>query len=160
MFKHNLNLQSDVTSYDYDAPMTEAGDVTPKYQILRNVIKDYLPLPNIPVPAVSTKMQLPTVELHAKTTLLSAASRQHLGSSPIQSKKPKTFEELKQFSGFVLYETELPKDKRDPSVLTIPDLRDRAIVTVDNVSLSLLYQSNLKRNMHVRLRIHIHFSSL
>lgn len=129
-----LLQQSDITSYDYDAPMSESGDATPKYHIIRDVIKDYLPLPNISIPVETPKMKLPTVELHAKTTLLSADSRRFLGNPLIKSKKPKTFEELQQFSGFVLYETELPKLKKDPSVLEIPTLHDRAIVSIDNVS--------------------------
>jgi len=32
------NYMADITSYDYDAPMTEAGDPTPKYQALRQFI--------------------------------------------------------------------------------------------------------------------------
>lgn len=28
-----------VTSYDYDAPLNEAGDPTPKYYAIRNVLK-------------------------------------------------------------------------------------------------------------------------
>lgn len=94
-----------------------------------------MPLPDIPVPVESPKMTLPSIELQAKSALLSDASRRFLGTSFTQSFKPKTFEELNQFSGFVLYETELPKLKRDPSVLKIPFLNDRAIVTIDDVRL-------------------------
>lgn len=126
--------KADITSYDYDAPMDEAGDVTPKYQILRDVIKEFLPLPNISIPMKSSKMKIPPIEVHAKTALLSSVARQFLGSQVIQSEKPLTFEQINQFSGFVLYETELPKLKMDPSVLTIPNLHDRAIVTIDNVN--------------------------
>lgn len=128
------NYKADLTSYDYDAPMDEAGDVTPKYLILRDVIKDFLPLPNISVPLKSPKMQIPAIQLQAKASLLSSTSRQFLGNKMITSAKPLTFEELNQFSGFVLYETELPELKKDPSVLTIPTLHDRAIVSIDDVS--------------------------
>lgn len=128
------NYKADITSYDYDAPMDETGDVTPKYQILRDVIKDFLPLPNISIPLNSRKMTLPTVVLHPKAALLSSASRNTLASQVITSEKPLTFEELNQFSGFVLYETQLPILKMDPSIVTIPVLHDRAIVTIDNVS--------------------------
>lgn len=127
--------KADITSYDYDAPMDETGDVTPKYQILRDVIKDFLPLPNITIPLKTPKMKIPTIEVHPKTALLSSVGRQFLGSKVIQSEKPLTFEEINQFSGFVLYETELPTFKMDPSVLTIPTLHDRAVVTIDNVNL-------------------------
>lgn len=126
--------KADITSYDYDAPMDETGDVTPKYQILRDVIKDFLPLPNISIPLKSPKMKIPPIEVRSKMTLLSSAARQFLGSELITSEKPLTFEAINQFSGFVLYEIELPTLTMDPSILMIPTLHDRAIVTIDNVS--------------------------
>lgn len=43
------------TSYDYDAPISEAGDITQKYLALRKVIGEYLPLPNVPMPKNQTK---------------------------------------------------------------------------------------------------------
>lgn len=114
--------------------MDETGDVTPKYHILRDVIKDFFPLPNISIPTISPKMKIQTVEVHPKTALLSPISRQFLGRKMITSEKPLTFEQIDQYSGFVLYETELPKLTMDPSILIIPKLHDRAIVTIDNVS--------------------------
>lgn len=133
-FDRHGRYQADITSYDYDAPMDEAGDVTDKFMILRDVIKDFLPLPNISVPLKSPRMKIPSIELHPKTTLLSESARKFLGSKTVASTKPLRFEELNQFSGFVLYETNLPQLKRDPSVLAIPTLHDRAIVYIDNVS--------------------------
>jgi beta-galactosidase len=38
--KHDI--QPDLTSYDYDAPVSEAGLVTPKFDSLRNVIRKYV----------------------------------------------------------------------------------------------------------------------
>ena len=35
----NLPYQPQPTSYDYDAPLSEAGDLTEKYFALRDVIK-------------------------------------------------------------------------------------------------------------------------
>jgi len=47
---HYETFTPDVTSYDYDAILTECGDVTPKYLALREVISKYVeePLPQIP----------------------------------------------------------------------------------------------------------------
>ena len=36
------------TSYDYDAPITEAGDLTDKFWAIRDTIGKYFPLPQIP----------------------------------------------------------------------------------------------------------------
>lgn len=97
--------------------MDEAGDPTPKYHILRDVIKDFLPLPNVTLPEKAPKMDLPSIQMRAKTTLLSKTSRNILGSKMVASQKPLKFEEIDQFSGFVLYEAKLPDHMLDPSVL-------------------------------------------
>ena len=36
------HFKSCLTSYDYDAPISEAGDLTTKYNLLKNVIKKVL----------------------------------------------------------------------------------------------------------------------
>lgn len=113
--------------------MTEAGDPTPKYMLIRDAIKDYLPLPNISVPAYAPKMTLPALQMSPKVALLSPIARQKLGQTPIKWPTPLSFEQLDQYSGFVLYETTLPKLKYDPSVLSVSKLHDRAIVLVDDV---------------------------
>lgn len=127
--------QPDITSYDFDAPMDEAGDPTPKYMLIRDAIKDYLPLPNISVPDRAPKMKLPSVQLKPKAALLSPLARQKLGILTNETFKiPVTFERIDQYSGFVLYETVLPNISKDPSILSTPNVKDRAHVFVDNVS--------------------------
>lgn len=115
--------------------MDEAGDPTPKFMLIRDAIKAYLPLPNIPVPEREPKMRLDPVQLTPQTILLSDTARQLLASTPIISKVPLTFEAINQYSGFVLYETDLPRFlSRDPSLLVIDNLCDRAHIFVDGVS--------------------------
>lgn len=126
-------FNADLTSYDYDAPMDESGDPTPKYMAIRDVIKNFLPLPDVPVPPRMRKARYPAVQLEARASLLSASVRSALGTTPLQSATPLTFEALDQSYGFVLYETDMPKLRRDPSVLMIPKLRDRAHVLIDRV---------------------------
>ncbi|KAJ6640309.1 Beta-galactosidase [Pseudolycoriella hygida] len=118
----------DVTSYDYDAPMDEAGDPTPKYYALRDVIGEYLHLPNIPVPQKEPKMSLGAVRLQPASILTSNTSRRHMGTTPVHSRSPMTFEALNQYSGLILYEANLPIFNRDPSTLKIDKIRDRAYI--------------------------------
>jgi beta-galactosidase len=35
------DYQPTITSYDYCAPLTEEGNITPKYELLRELLKDY-----------------------------------------------------------------------------------------------------------------------
>lgn len=53
-----------------------------------------------------------------------------------------SFEELDQNSGFVLYECLLPKTNRDPGLLTIENLRDRAYIYVDRQFVGILSREN------------------
>ncbi|CAB4042018.1 Beta-galactosidase, partial, partial [Paramuricea clavata] len=52
-----------LTSYDYDAPLSEAGDPTEKYFAIRNVIFKYLPQPPGPVPPALPKYEYGKVYL-------------------------------------------------------------------------------------------------
>ena len=44
------DIQPDITSYDYDAPISEAGWATPKYMAIRELMKKYVKytIPEIP----------------------------------------------------------------------------------------------------------------
>lgn len=43
---YNNVYVSDITSYDYDAPLSEAGDLTPKFYAIKETIAEYIPPPN------------------------------------------------------------------------------------------------------------------
>ena len=43
------------TSYDYDAPLSEAGDPTEKYFLIQKVISKYVKIPPGPVPKPTPK---------------------------------------------------------------------------------------------------------
>ena len=58
------------TSYDYDAPLTEAGDPTEKYFALRKLISKYFELPSIPVPGPTPKSAYGKVLLTKVCTLI------------------------------------------------------------------------------------------
>ena len=66
-------------------------------------------LPTVPVPDRTPKGKYPTMEVKAINSILSTTGRTQLRSTVTTSSKLMTFEDLKQFSGFVLYEADLPK---------------------------------------------------
>ena len=114
--------EPDVTSYDYDAPISEKGQPTPKYMTLRNLIGSYLPkgkkLPPIPEP-------IPAIELTA-IGLQPFNSMWNLLPEPVSSVQPKPFEAYGQDYGFILYKTELIGHKSGKLVIT--ELHDYATV--------------------------------
>ncbi|MEU0401942.1 beta-galactosidase family protein [Streptomyces sp. NPDC006197] len=126
-----------VTSYDYDAPLDEAGDPTEKYTAFRDIIAKYAPVPDGPVPSPGAKLALPAVALTESAELLPSTA----GLAPrIDSRRPLTMEELEQDFGFVLYETALLL--RGPALLEIEHVRDRAQVFVDGQPVGVLEREN------------------
>ncbi|XP_050453889.1 beta-galactosidase isoform X2 [Cataglyphis hispanica] len=117
-----------ITSYDYDAPLTEAGDPTDKYFAIRDVISQYLPLPNMSLPTTSPKGNYGPVLLEPIQKLFD--SRSSFVVSLATGSRPKTFEHLSVNQGFVLYETNLPSSVFDPAILHAMT-KDRALVYVD-----------------------------
>ncbi|CAL4105021.1 unnamed protein product, partial [Meganyctiphanes norvegica] len=115
------------TSYDYDAPLSEAGDPTEKYFVIRNVTKKYLPLPAGEVPPDTPKSAYGKVALASHWTIMQLNG---VLQSTMQ-KWPLTFEELNMPNGIVVYETILNFTVRDPSVLSLNDVADRGYIFVD-----------------------------
>lgn len=87
----------DVTSYDYGAPLDEAGHPTPAYYAYRKTIAAYLGHPLPPVPAAPKVMAIPAFTLTEITPLWRGLP------SPIETKAPEPMEWLGQSYGFILY---------------------------------------------------------
>ena len=70
-----------VTSYDYDAPLDEAGDPTPKFAAFREVIARHAPVPDAPLPEPSKKLNLLGIALGEVAPL--ASQLDLLGSATV-----------------------------------------------------------------------------
>lgn len=104
----------------------------------------FFQLPQLPIPRNEPKMKLGPVQLKPIAVLLSNYARRTLNEGVRESMDPLSFEALDQYSGLVLYETKLPKINRDPALLHIDKLHDRAMVYVDRVG---TYKSITNVNM-------------
>ncbi|XP_027492494.1 beta-galactosidase-1-like protein isoform X1 [Corapipo altera] len=137
------------TSYDYDAPLSEAGDPTEKLFAIRMVISKFQPLPVGPMPPATPKYAYGWVALRKYADLLDVLDVL-CPSGPIQSQFPLTFEAIKQAHGFVLYRTQLPRDIPDPATLSAPPHRicDRGYVMLHKE-----YQGMLERDGQMTLRV-------
>ncbi len=116
------------TSYDYDAPMDEAGRPTAKFFALRKLIAAHLPkgesLP--PVPAVSSTIAIPRFTLDESVSLLDALPQL---AQPIDSALPRNMEAYGQNYGFILYRKRF--EQAAHGKLVIGGARDYAIVLVN-----------------------------
>jgi len=118
-----------VTSSDYDAPISEAGDLRQKYFAIKEVIKKYVSVPDIKVNETTEKGHYGPIELKPISSLVYDSKL--FEESRVTGVYPKTFEELGQNQGFVLYQTTVQDTFSDPAKLEITGLHDRGYVFVD-----------------------------
>ncbi|KAK2817112.1 hypothetical protein Q5P01_025303 [Channa striata] len=132
------------TSYDYDAPLSEAGDLTEKYFAIREVIKMYRKIPQGPIPPTTPKYAYGAVVMKPLQTISDALEVLSF-SGPVKSMYPLTFIELNQAFGYVLYRTTLPVNCSKPTPLSSPlnGVHDRAYVSVDGVALGILERNKV-----------------
>lgn len=135
--------QPDVTSYDYDAPINEMGQATPKYYALRNLLAKYLPAKQ-KLPAIPAAM--PVIELPEITLSASASVWDNLPEA-IRSPQPKPMEMLGQKSGFILYRTNLIGHKKGK--LRITDLHDYATVFADGKYIGKLDRAKAENTIEI-----------
>ncbi|BAV08905.1 beta-galactosidase [Filimonas lacunae] len=118
-------FQPQVSSYDYDAPLDEAGNATDKFMQFRQVIQKHLPagavLPLVPV--AKPVIAIHNIQFQQQADVFSVLPK------PVTAAQPLTFEQLNQDYGYVLYRTRLPKG--EAGVLKIKELRDYGIVFVN-----------------------------
>ena len=97
------NYQPDVTSYDYDAPIDEAGQPRLKFFAIRKAIQQATGITPLPVPPAPVLGSLPPIPLRESVSLWSTLPP----AGAALTQQPRTMEDLGQSFGYVLYSTTL-----------------------------------------------------
>jgi len=131
-YKGYTPYEPQISSYDYDAPLDEAGNATPKFMAFRRVIARHLPagtrLPE--VPKAKPAMVLPSVRLSEVAGLFRDLPAAVVADTPL------SFEDLHQAYGFVLYRSRLAGGRK--GVLRVGKVRDYALVFVNGKRVGIL----------------------
>lgn len=143
-FKDGTPYEPQISSYDYDAPVDEAGNATEKFMKFREVIAKHLPagqaLPT--VPAVKQTISIPSIKLTGSQRLFDMLPAAKQSASPL------TFEDLNQNYGFVLYRTTV---EGASGTLQIKELRDYAVIFVNGKRAGVLDRRLGQDNMALEL---------
>lgn len=124
-YNDEFDIQPDITSYDYDAPISEAGWATPKFLAIREVMKKYV---NYPIPEIPDQIPVITIpDIHLSKTVDFFEWKKTL--NPVVNDTPLTFESLGQGQGYVLYSKRFNQPIQGK--LQINGLRDYALVYVN-----------------------------
>ncbi|MFW6366849.1 MAG: beta-galactosidase, partial [Spirochaetota bacterium] len=126
-----------ITSYDYDALLSESGDITPKYLECRKALEKHITLPPLEKQTNDELLEKSNIIFPQHATLFQ--SLQYL-STPVFSVTPMTMEELGEPFGLVLYRTRVEGPLTD-ALLLINGLCDWAQVFVNGVYHSTLYRA-------------------
>ncbi|PKQ33884.1 MAG: beta-galactosidase [Actinobacteria bacterium HGW-Actinobacteria-11] len=129
-----------VTSYDYDAPLDEAGNPTEKFFAFRDVIARHAPVPD-ELPASATPapaLEVPLVAKGAWTTTAGSAE---------PTAHPETFDALGHQSALMRYDVDLPH--RNGGVLLVDELRDLGWVSVDGRAVGTISRTRHDRAIRI-----------
>jgi beta-galactosidase len=112
-----------VTSYDYDVPVSESGELTKKFFLMRDAIREVTgvtpPAPPAPLPVKG----LPAVKLERTASIWSALPK------PVRSETILPMEDVGQSYGYILYRTTI--EHAQSAELRIDELRSYAQVYLD-----------------------------
>ena len=128
-----------VTSYDYDALLDEAGNPTAKYMAVKEMMATYYPEYPQLEPLYKESMEVENIPLVEKVSLFETLDSL---TSPTESLYPKKMEELGQSYGYLLYRTEASWDAEEERIRII-DGRDRAQLFVDGKWVATQYQTEI-----------------
>lgn len=116
-----------ITSYDYNALLSEAGDLTPAYFEVRKIIEErFGSLPELTVKN-SEKAAYGKLELEERCSIFDASK---LLAKPVHSAAPQFMEDIGQYYGFTLYSTTVD-GPRDEAEIKFDSVHDRAVVFID-----------------------------
>lgn len=119
--------RADVTSYDYAAPLDEAGNPSERYWAYREVLGKYVDLPELNELPAQPARSFGTLRISGAVDLFGALDEL---SKPVLSLGTEPMEAYGQDYGFILYRTRLT-GPRSTSILHLRGLHDRAQVYLD-----------------------------
>lgn len=125
------NYHPQTTSYDYAAPLDEAGNPTPDYYAFRKLFQKFQP--SVKIPDVPKSAPLVSV---APFRLERAASLWENLPAPRRSEEPLHFEDFEMETGYLLYRTRIHGPVK--GTLDIGGARDYAVVYLDGKKVATL----------------------
>ncbi len=133
----------DVTSYDYDAPISESGQITPKYTELRNTLAKYNGGKKLPkIPATIKPVAVKEFKFTEVAPLFDNLPE------PVSDKNIKTMEEYDQGFGSIIYSTALPA-LPNGALLSVNDVHDYGQIFIDGKFIGKLDRRNGEKSLMI-----------
>ncbi len=146
---HRIQYTPIITSYDYNAILTEAGDMTDRYYKLKEMNEKHFGVKSDLVVENSVKKAYGKVKLTESAKLFDNLDNL---STPVHSTTPLTMEELGIDFGYVLYRSTISGPIED-SNLVIDGVHDRASVYFDKKFQGIIERPDKKDEIKIALDI-------
>lgn len=140
-------LTPDVTSYDYDAVLTEDGQITEKYRRYKEVIGKYAPLPDVTFSSAIKRIAYGELKVQEKVSLFSVLDDI---STPIESPYTQSMEKLGQSYGYILYHSSLDTETGIGKI-RLWGANDRANIMAGEKMVATLYDRELNEEHEVNV---------
>ncbi|MDD6683930.1 MAG: beta-galactosidase [Clostridiales bacterium] len=134
----------DITSYDYDAPLNEWGDCTPKYFAIQKEMEKHLGV-TLPKPAPIETQVIGKVALNETASLFD--NLENIGGH-FTAINPRCMEHYGQSQGYILYRAQITT-KQKVKTLIFTDVKDRAHVYFNGVLRGVIDRNDEKQYMDV-----------
>ena len=122
--------EPDVTSYDYDVPVSESGELKPKYFLFRDVISKTTSL-TPPAPPAPVPVHAPDpIQFTRSASIWLTLPR------PVESTEIRPMEDVGQSYGYILYRTSIPSAQSGD--LHIDELRSYSQIYLDGAFVGTL----------------------
>lgn len=145
---HGGKYEPTITSYDYNALLSEAGDMTPAYHAVRKINEEFFgKLPELTCKN-SEKKAYGKVTLTEKAFVLDTVDTI---STPVRTAAPKFMEEIGQGYGFTLYSTKVHGPMGELP-LRFDCVHDRAIVYINGEKKGWYERSRHNDDIRVALK--------
>lgn len=144
-YSNATNLQPDMTSYDYDAPISEAGWATEKYNAIRALMMKSVAYKVPAVPARIPVIAIPKISLNKTVDVMTMVT----GMKAVENDTPMTFEDLNQGTGYVLYRRHF--NQPISGMMRIKGLADYAVVYVNGTKVGELSRVTDVDSMEVNI---------
>ena len=137
--RNSGNPTADVTSYDYDAPLTEDGQITEKYSCFKAVIAKYRDFQEISLTTKISRKAYGEIQCTGKADLFSVIEKI---SEPVHSPYPLTMEDVNQNYGYILYRLKI-RDSETVNEIRLENAADRVICCHDGAYLYTAFGDNM-----------------
>lgn len=142
-----VNNEPQITSYDYDALLTEWGAPTEKFFAIQKVIKEEVPTAQIAAPIYPKIRGIGAYPISAAVSLFSIVADI---SVPIRNDYPLPMEKIGQNYGYLLYRTNIAKAASE-AVLKVVDAGDRIQWYVEQKPVATQYQAQVESAVTLEL---------